>query len=398
MSTIKKWFEALTHKSSGVSSSSSSASTAPVTTKPETEKTAAGAVGATSSTNASSAAAIAAAAATQKRAFIIGINYLDSDNQLKGCINDALGVYNMLTTHYGYSPINVLLLTDDTGFKPTRDNILEGLKWFLSSSPASEFAGKGKGSIDGSSGSATPGLSGTDGTKPPGARSAVEAVAMAEAEARATAATKKGKKGKKATAAAAKKEYAKLIPGTTLYFHYSGHGDRELKGEGSGEDEEDGRDEFIVPSDSEKAGVILDDTLRSELVNKVPSTCRLFATVDACSSGTSFDLRWILGPWKAKDQYSVREQKKCAQTSAQVLMLSGCADDKSSFDARDRRDYYGALTLSMLQVLDDANYAPMQAAELVDRVRQYIYDHDYVKQVPCLSFGRVADFTAGWQI
>eukprot|EP00927_Polykrikos_kofoidii_P084797 TRINITY_DN9037_c1_g2_i2.p1 TRINITY_DN9037_c1_g2~~TRINITY_DN9037_c1_g2_i2.p1 ORF type:complete len:1305 (-),score=185.27 TRINITY_DN9037_c1_g2_i2:67-3981(-) len=66
-----------------------------------------------------------------KRALLIGINYIGTDNELGGCINDALNERDVLTRHFGFSEGNVLLLTDEKGSKatPTKKEILEGLAW-----------------------------------------------------------------------------------------------------------------------------------------------------------------------------------------------------------------------------------------------------------------------------
>lgn len=77
---------------------------------------------------------------TIKRAFLVGINYRGSQCELQGCINDVLLIKDTLINHYGYIDANILLLSDDTVIKPTAANILEGWKWLLSKSPASDFS------------------------------------------------------------------------------------------------------------------------------------------------------------------------------------------------------------------------------------------------------------------
>lgn len=79
---------------------------------------------------------------TIKRAFLVGINYKGTESELNGCINDVLLMKDILINHYGYSDTNILLLTDDTIIKPTAANIIQGWKWLLSNTPASDFAKK----------------------------------------------------------------------------------------------------------------------------------------------------------------------------------------------------------------------------------------------------------------
>lgn len=66
-----------------------------------------------------------------KRALIIGINYIGTDNQLNGCINDALNIKKLLITKFNYRPENIIVLNDDINSsenKPTKSNILSQLK------------------------------------------------------------------------------------------------------------------------------------------------------------------------------------------------------------------------------------------------------------------------------
>jgi len=66
---------------------------------------------------------------SQKKALLIGINYLKTPNsRLYGCINDVVNVRTMLTQKFGYIPSDILLLRDDDILAmPTRDNIMRAL-------------------------------------------------------------------------------------------------------------------------------------------------------------------------------------------------------------------------------------------------------------------------------
>ncbi|GMY33089.1 metacaspase-5-like [Fagus crenata] len=72
-------------------------------------------------------------------------------------------------------------------------------------------------------------------------------------------------------------------PGDLLFVHYSGHGTR-LPAE-TGEDDDTGYDECIVPSDM---NLITDDDFR-ELVDQIPEGCRLTIVSDSCHSGGLID-------------------------------------------------------------------------------------------------------------
>lgn len=69
---------------------------------------------------------------TQK-ALQIGINYVGTSSELKGCINDVINMKNFLIKE-GYKPENMRLLTEathDPNILPTADNIVKGIKWLL---------------------------------------------------------------------------------------------------------------------------------------------------------------------------------------------------------------------------------------------------------------------------
>ena len=68
-----------------------------------------------------------------KRALLIGINYIGTTNELNGCINDTESINNVLKNTYGFEDININTITDMTKQKPTRDIILDSFKAFLES-------------------------------------------------------------------------------------------------------------------------------------------------------------------------------------------------------------------------------------------------------------------------
>jgi hypothetical protein len=59
-----------------------------------------------------------------KRALLIGINYIGTPSELHGCINDVNTVENTITS-LGFN--HITKLTDETEQKPTRDNIINEL-------------------------------------------------------------------------------------------------------------------------------------------------------------------------------------------------------------------------------------------------------------------------------
>lgn len=69
-----------------------------------------------------------------KRALLIGINYIGTDNALNGCINDIHTMNGILTSHYHFDSQNITMLSDDQEGekKPTRQNILDHIDKLVS--------------------------------------------------------------------------------------------------------------------------------------------------------------------------------------------------------------------------------------------------------------------------
>ena len=94
--------------------------------------------------------------------------------------------------------------------------------------------------------------------------------------------------------------------GDNLVFYYSGHGSNT---EDLNRDEKDRKDEVIVPLDFENAGVITDDWLKSNLVDKVKNNITLYSFFDSCNSGTVLDLKCNI-ECDTKPFLSLRDAKK----------------------------------------------------------------------------------------
>ena len=65
---------------------------------------------------------------------MIGINYIGSPNQLRGCINDAQNISRFLNSHYGFAYDDMVILTDDQpnpDAQPTRANIIRAMRWLV---------------------------------------------------------------------------------------------------------------------------------------------------------------------------------------------------------------------------------------------------------------------------
>lgn len=78
------------------------------------------------------------ASVSAKTAFLVGVNYTGTINELYGCINDTKNVEDLLKNKYNFT--KVTLLNDETSDKPTKQNILNGLQTLLSNTNSGDTA------------------------------------------------------------------------------------------------------------------------------------------------------------------------------------------------------------------------------------------------------------------
>lgn len=68
----------------------------------------------------------------QKRAILIGCNYKDTPNELRGCLNDVNYIYNMIKANYTVTKMTDNIENIDLALRPTRDNIISVLTSLIS--------------------------------------------------------------------------------------------------------------------------------------------------------------------------------------------------------------------------------------------------------------------------
>lgn len=71
----------------------------------------------------------------RRKALLVGINYIGSSNELRGCINDVKNMSRFLNERFGYSWDDMVILSDDQRSYnkiPTRENILRAMEWLVS--------------------------------------------------------------------------------------------------------------------------------------------------------------------------------------------------------------------------------------------------------------------------
>jgi len=148
--------------------------------------------------------------------------------------------------------------------------------------------------------------------------------------------------------AAMKQFVQKSVNGDHLFLQYSGHGTsvKDMSG-----DEADGIDEALCPLDG---GVIIDDWLFENVVKgfEDKSKTSLFIMVDACHSGTCFDLQHQYFATRG-DKPAVRQHHDRLPSRAckgHVLAFSAAMDNQTAVDIQDGAMPQGAFTAMFLEV------------------------------------------------
>lgn len=173
-----------------------------------------------------------------------------------------------------------------------------------------------------------------------------------------------------------------------IFFHYSGHGswiyDRN-------NDEEDNKDECLVPLDYKRNGMIYDDDLNELLQNNLTSNTKLFIIIDACHSGTMFDLKYQLKCNKVvrdhnnkiSSDFSMKTYNYNDNLNGKIIAISGCQDNQTSADAWLERQSQGALTHSFLKTMNKYNNK-LTLEELMVGIYSIIKGYNF-QQSPTLS-------------
>ena len=245
---------------------------------------------------------------SKKIALLMGLNYRETRYQLNGCINDAMNIKKLLKNKYQYQENEIILMTDDTAIKPTKNNIINTL---------SDVIGK----IN------------NEGIK-------------------------------------------------QFFLFYSGHG---TNVHDYSSDEDDRKDEVIVPLDVNTGGYVKDDNFY-EMLKQINDNCVTFCLFDCCNSGTAVDLKYNHQGFL---NYSVENAK--SDMTNHIFMISGCKDVQTSVDAYNwqTQQYEGVLTSAFIKV-NSVRKHKMNYFELVRRMRKVIKKRD-MKQVPQLTSSVLID-------
>lgn len=129
---------------------------------------------------------------------------------------------------------------------------------------------------------------------------------------------------------------------------YSGHGSSMPD---YNRDEHDGKDECLIPTDYQRAGVISDDLLKRIFKYFHPDT-RVVFVCDACHSGSMCDLKYKC---VGEDAASV-EQHPWSKCRARIVSVSGCKDEQVSwvgYNLKGEHQRRSVLTTLLLRSLED---------------------------------------------
>ena len=172
----------------------------------------------------------------------------------------------------------------------------------------------------------------------------------------------------------------KLLPGESVFLHYSGHGGLTVDYSG---DETSGYDSCIYPISKGKIECITDDELRSRLVNNIPLGCKCFVVLDCCNSGSALDLRYMYNA-PNYGTLMLKQNEKYPKTNGSVIFLSGCKDSQTSADTVDEKNMpSGALTNALIQTWNTYG-ADIKLKYLLWDVRNLLKNKGY-SQIPQLS-------------
>jgi len=178
---------------------------------------------------------------------------------------------------------------------------------------------------------------------------------------------------------ALKRILAKAQAGDVLVFTNSSHGSYVPDEDG----DERKYDQVICPYDVED-NVIVDDELRV-MFTDLPAGVNLTVISDSCHSGTvtrivTTDYRRkrflspkLIGARELRDQLRAKPawREKYPESGMKELLIAGCKDSQSAYDAQLGGVFHGAMSYFALQEIREANYK-ITYAELITRVARQL--------------------------
>jgi hypothetical protein len=174
---------------------------------------------------------------------------------------------------------------------------------------------------------------------------------------------------------------ARATSGDFVCVTYSGHGSFTAD---ENNDEPDKHDEAMVPLDF---NLIIDDTLKSIIDKYLKANVTLFLLFDCCHSGTILDLKYQYLDSEQNNTNTINNNE--VATKGTVIMISGCTDAQTSEDAYINNQSQGALTWSLLDVLNGPDHK-MSWKNLIQTMRTNLAKSKYT-QIPQFSSGKACN-------
>lgn len=201
--------------------------------------------------------------------------------------------------------------------------------------------------------------------------------------------------------------------GDVAVLHYSGHGSNVPD---DNDDEADGRDEILCPTDLDWKDPLRDDWLRSTF-DGLRDGVSFTAIMDCCHSGTNtreflppdapVKQRYLPSPWGLvaaesgrslprkvlselrKSPPAARKARDIVNADLPELLITGCRDTQTSADAFINGRYNGALTYGLVNAIRQAK-GKLTYQDLHDRIVAVLKQKKF-DQVPQLE-GRKTRF------
>jgi hypothetical protein len=272
----------------------------------------------------------------RRTAFLVGINYRDTESELNGCYNDVVNVSQYLRSTLGYAPGAISIITDGnrgavgtaSALPPTRQNIIAGLNALVAGMIAGDeavFHYSGHGSL----------VRDTNGDEATGFDSCLCPV-----------------------------DYA--TPASA----------------GGG-----------MITDDEIRTLLINRIPRGARLYVILDCCHNGTGCDIRYKYEDFSV--LLSPPSARTPVWRTIQRtylqgKYAETAGEVYMISGCRDEQTSADAYINNAFAGALTYAVFSILR-ANQATIRSyswSALLRDVRQFMRVNKYT-QIPQLMTGQI---------
>jgi hypothetical protein len=170
----------------------------------------------------------------------------------------------------------------------------------------------------------------------------------------------------------------KASPLDTLFFYYSGHGER-LRDQRIQKDEKDNMDEnlcLLSDKTTNQVQHVSDDQIRA-IINRMSNFTKLRCVFDCCHSGTVMDL-----PFRMMNKKTIHTES--SPSIKNVLMISGCEDNDTSLETIIDNKVRGALTSLVIPLFESEN-KKIKWTELLEKIQESMVSKGY-KQVPQISF------------